>query len=205
MAVAQKQVMHLANSAKEAAASIVARLPEKEIKLVIRSFECAANRPNRVTRLITRNNIDVFWMNAWFSSLNDDPACPLYPFPVSMPNGFNEAKKIMFDSIMKANKFKNSDFFANITRRRFTSETLKVKDGSNSEILKYLDEVLRKIPVATSIQLSQAINEFSAEKVTVVSLKRSMRKISGIHAHALPSLFHLLDLPFNSVSQSIFC
>jgi hypothetical protein len=199
-------VMCHANSAREAAEHIVARLPEKEIKLVIRSFECAANRPNRITRLITRNDIDVFWMNKWFSALNDNSTTPLFPFPVSVPIGYAEARKAMFEALTNANKFKNTDFFTNIARRRSSIEpAIKIKDDSNgnAEILKYIDESLISVPPLISMQLAETIKEYSAEKVSVVSLKRFLRKIAGIHAYTLPTIFHLLDLPFNSVSASI--
>lgn len=201
------KTMCQANTAREAAEHIVARLPEKEIKLVIRSFECAANRPNRITRLITRNKIDVGWMNKWFAALNDDVMTPLFPFNVPIPMGFDEARKAMFEAIKNANKFKNSDIFTDIARRKSSTElTTKVKDNgdNNAEILKYIDESLVSVPPLITMLLAETINEYSAEKVSLVSLKRSLRKFSGIHAYNLPTLFHLIDLPFNSVSDA-FC
>lgn len=202
----EARTMCHAHSAREAAQQIVARLPEKEIKLVIRSFECAANRPNRITRLITRNSIDVTWMNKWFAALNDDINTPLFPFPVPIPLGFEEAKIAMFEAITNANKFKNTDFFINIARRKSSTDPpITVNDdvNSNVEIQQYVDEGLMSVPPLISMQLAQIINEYSAEQLSVVSLKRSLRKVSGIHAYALPQLFHLLDLPFNSVSAIV--
>ena len=180
-------------NAREAAIVIVARCTEKSINLVIKSFECAQNRPRRLIKLITRNGVDVGWLNDWFALVHTNPSAPLYPIEVTDIAGLDAAKEGLSKALIDVNKFYNILADDKDADSKGESQTEKA-------VTKFCDEECLRVPVGVSIALAEAIQKFKAEEYNVAILKRKLKLAAGIHVQILPGIFKILGFTFTAVS-----
>jgi hypothetical protein len=179
--------------ARDAATVIVTRCTEKSINLVIKSFECAQNRPRRLIKLITRNGVDVCWLNDWFAFIRNNPLAPLYPIEIPEIMGLDNAKEVLSKALIDVNKFYN----IMADDKDVDSER---ESQSEKAVTKFCNEECFRVPVGVSVALAGVIQKYKSEEINLGTLKKKLRLAAGIHVQILPGIFEILDIPFQPVS-----
>lgn len=195
-----------AMNARDIATVIANRLTEKELSCVSKSFLCTLNRPGRAARITTKNKIDTTWINEWFVKLHSDHSAVFYPLQIP-PAPFIEVHGTeLYTAIQKANKYKNSTFFSNLAEGKEMSVAAKKRSLppiKESEVQYFIDTHVTQIPVSVTAEFTKIIDQYTAEEISEITLKRTLRKVSGIHGGILPIIFQMLGLPFATVSTTL--
>ena len=192
-------------NARDIATVIANRLTEKELGCVSKSFLCTLNRPGRAARITTKNRIDTTWINEWFAKLHGDHSAVFYPLQIP-PAPFIEVHGTeLYTAIQKANKYKNSTFFSNLAEGKEMSAVAKKRSLppiKESEMQYFINIHVTQIPVSVTAEFTRIIDQYTAEEISEITLKRTLRKVSGIHGGILPIIFQMLGLPFATVSTA---